>query len=264
MLFKYCSIERKNASFSVIFLCVILAVYNTSALDFYYILFLFFAGALSKFSLYSPKMIFVFIFLFLGILGVIYSGITLKNSFESNIVKNELQYRYGTYHTSFFHNFYNKKNNASSLFEVVAAVNNYRISRILFGVSQKPDVESVNRLNFIQTNKWDAPNRPGASPGMWASVLMSPILFILCLPIYFLVVRFIRRNTFQFKRGANLFLVVGFASPLFFPILASPFDFIFILSGGTFFIFYLVFERLLNRMSLRIKKWPLNISKVYP
>ena len=121
----------------------------------------------------------------------------------------------------------------------------------------------MNRLNFIQTNEWDAANKPGASPGMWASVLMSPVLFILCLPVYFLVVRFIRFTALRLKKRSNLLLLVSFGSPLFFPILASPFDFIFILSGGTFFIFYLLFESFLNRLTFRNMKMAFKGRKPY-
>ena len=234
--------EQKFFSLMLVFIyCLSMFFMPSSALDIYFIFALFLILWAKNSRRVNVKLISLLSIIF--IFGVIYTGFSIKsniNDLALSAIISELQYRAGIYPTAlsfYFNNFYLVK--ATHLVEIYGLVNEYRIMELIQLGGDKPDIDSLNRLNFTLTNLWDSSNLPGSSPGIWASFYISPFLFLICLPIYSLTIKYAHKILLH-SGVKNWWILFMFLTPLFFSILVSPFDFIFMIGGGWFFILYLI------------------------
>jgi hypothetical protein len=242
ILLKLACSKNIYISLTLFTTCLIFLIFPSSGLDAYYILVFFILRRSHSFSIdEKERQSFFTLFVFaLTISAVIYSSFSNKGiEIANNIILNALQYRASVYPVSFayfFENFF--KINIIDLTSLYVEINTYRLEVIFGFFSSEPSVESLNRLNFLSTQTWDRDNQPGASPGLLTSIFISPILWIFVFPIFFLLNKYIEK--IYENSNLNSFITLCFISPLFFSILASPFDFIFLLGGGQFFIIYLI------------------------
>lgn len=247
------TIRRQNvlSELNIFLVSVIFFLYPSSALDSYYI-FAFLCFKSAK-RLGQLNLIFLASLLGLVVSCVIYVGLSVKvnvSELQDGAVYNELIYRAGLYPVSFsfyLNNFWVVS--IDEVFNIYGEVNQYRLAKVFGDDITKPSVESINRLNFLNTNLWDSSNAPGASPGLWGSLLISPISFLLCVPIFWLSIRYIYIVFFT-TQIKNWYLMLGLSTPLFFPLLAGPLDFVFLLGGGWAFIAYLLGQEFLIRLCL--------------
>ena len=250
ILIKYTHAQKPLSVYLALLLCLSMFFMPSSALDVYFVFAFFIIISSKKAGRVNTALISFLTLIFLFV--VVYAGISVKNSVSDlaeGALISELSYRAAVFPVALSYHLSNFFSISSiELLEMYWSVNEYRILTLLQINVEKLDAESLNRLNFILTNLWDRPNQPGASPGIWASLYISPLLFALSLPVYSLTIKYIYR-VFVSSGVQNWGILIGVISPLFYSILVSPFDFIFMLGGGWLFIFYIsipAFSRLLR------------------
>lgn len=125
----------------------------------------------------------------------------------------------------------------------------YRVQVLVGMETSKPEVWSVNRMNFLHLFIENTNPRTGSSPGVFASVFYLPLFPLNTLVIASFIVYILRKFTDALKAKKNkistsgLFVMVFFLVPLF----ESPVNLINILDKPfIYFLFFLAIVRSIN------------------